>query len=270
LLFCRYGSKRLFAAPTQIFEYRIFMIRTLFVYAFLGLGVVLVLPWFLLWTVFTGNPGPMYFMAMRACAFALRMIGVRVHAEGIENIPAGVCVFASNHASNLDPLVYFPAIPRRISVLIKKELLSIPILSAGMRAANFVGVDRGDREAAAASVDQAVRYMHEGLSFAVFAEGTRSPDGRMRPFKKGAVLMAIQAAVPLVPVSLVGTQHLMRKGSRKINVGDVTVRFGPPIDASKFSIERRNELLAQLEAAVAAGLPADQRPIPQPMAKENP
>ncbi|HKQ87435.1 MAG TPA: lysophospholipid acyltransferase family protein [Candidatus Acidoferrales bacterium] len=246
------------------------MIRTLFVYAFLGLGVVLVLPWFVLGTVITGNPDSMYYMAMSACAFALRTIGVRVHIEGIENIPPGVCVFASNHASNLDPMVYFPAIPRRISVLIKKELLKVPILSAGMRAAKFVAVDRGDPEAAAASVDEAVRYIHGGLSFAVFAEGTRSPDGRMRPFKKGAVLMAIQAGVPLVPVSIAGTQHLMRKGSRRINAGDVTVRFDPPIDASQFSIERRNELLAQLESAVAAGLPADQRPILQPPARESP
>ncbi len=245
------------------------MIRALFIYVFLGLGVVLVLPWFVLWTVVTGNPDPMYQMAMKACALALRTIGVRVRVEGIENIPLGVCVFASNHASNLDPLVYFPAIPRRISVLIKKELLSVPILSAGMRAAKFVAVDRGDREAAAASVDEAVRYMHEGLSFAVFAEGTRSPDGRMRPFKKGAVLMAIQAGVPLVPVSIAGTQHLMRKGSRKINRGNVTVRFDPPIDASQFTVERRNELLMQLESAVAAGLPPDQRPILQPLTSKS-
>ena len=245
------------------------MIRALFVYAFLGLGVVLVLPWFVLWTVITGNPDPMYHMAVSACAFALRTIGVRVRIEGIENIPPSVCVFASNHASNLDPLVYFPAIPRRISVLIKKELMNVPILSTGMRMAKFVTVDRGDREAAASSVDEAVRYMHEGLSFAVFPEGTRSPDGRMRAFKKGAVLMAIQAGVPLIPVSIAGTQHLMRKGSRKISAGDVTVRFDPPIDASQFSVERRNELLAQLEAAVAAGLPPDQRPIVQTPANES-
>lgn len=239
------------------------MIRTLFVYIFLGLGVVLVLPWFLLWTIITGNPDPMYSVAMHACAFSLRMVGVRTHVEGLGNIPPGVCIFASNHASNIDPMIFFPIIPRRISVLIKKELLQVPILSAGMKAAHFVAVDRGDRDAAAASVDEAVRYLHEGLSFAVFPEGTRSRDGRMRQFKKGAVLMAIQAGVPLVPVSIAGAQNLMRKGSRKINAGDVTVRFGRPIDGSQFSIERRNELLAQLEAAVAAGLPPEQQPLPQ-------
>ena len=239
------------------------MTRTLFVYIFLGLGVVLVLPWFLLWTILTGNPDPMYFMAMHACAFALRAIGVRIRVEGLENIPPDVCVFASNHASNLDPMVLFPAIPRRISVLIKKELLKIPILATGMKAAKFVAVDRGDRDAAAASVDQAVQYLHEGLSFAVFPEGTRSRDGRMRPFKKGAVLMAIQAGVPLVPVSIAGAQNLMRKGSMKINGGEVTVSFGHAIDGSQFTVEQRNELVAQLEAEVAAGLPPDQRPLPQ-------
>lgn len=237
------------------------MIRTLLVYAFLGSALVLVLPWFVLWSILTGNSEAMYRLSMRALAISMKIAGIRVEANGVENIPTGVCVFAANHASNLDPMVFFPAIPRRISVLIKKELLSIPILSQGMRAAKFVAVDRGDREAAAASVDQAVRYLHEGLSFAVFPEGTRSPDGRLRPFKKGAVLMGIYAGVPIVPVAITGTQNLMRKGSRKINPGKVTVHFGVPVDASQFSIDRRNELLAQLEADVIAALPSDQRPL---------
>jgi 1-acyl-sn-glycerol-3-phosphate acyltransferase len=235
------------------------MIRTLLVYAFLGLALVLVLPWFVLRTLLTGNPDAMYHMAMNVCSFAMRAAGVHVHAEGTENIPAGVCVFAANHASNLDPLVFFPVIPRRISVLIKKELMRIPILAAAMRTAKFVPVDRGDREAAAASVDLAVRYLQEGLSFAVFAEGTRSPDGRLRPFKKGAVLMAIQAGVPIVPVAIAGTQNLMRKGHKTISPGEVTVHFGRPVDASQFPIDRRNDLLAQLESEVAANLPADQQ-----------
>ncbi len=237
------------------------MIRTIFVFAFLGVALVLVLPWFVLWSVLTGNPDAMYRLSMGAMAISMRIAGVRVKVEGIENIPAGVCVFASNHASNLDPMVYFPAIPRRISVLIKKELLSVPILSAGMRAAKFVPVNRADREAAAASVDQAVRYMNEGLSFAVFAEGTRSPDGRLRPFKKGAVLMAIQAAVPIVPVAIAGTHRLMRKGSRTIHPGEVTVHFGKPVDAAQFSMDGRNTLLAELESQVAAALPSDQQRI---------
>jgi 1-acyl-sn-glycerol-3-phosphate acyltransferase len=237
------------------------MIRTIAICAFLGFALVLILPWFILYSVLVGNPNAMYRLAMRALTISMRIGRVRVRAEGLENIPPGVCVFVANHASNLDPMVFFPAIPRRISVLIKKELLKIPILATGMRAIHFVPVDRADREAAPASVDLAVRYLHEGLSFAVFAEGTRSPDGRLRPFKKGAILMAIQAGVPVVPVAIAGTQHLMRKGSRKINPGEITIRFAPPIDASQFPLDRRNDLLAEVESAVAANLPPDQQPL---------
>jgi 1-acyl-sn-glycerol-3-phosphate acyltransferase len=237
------------------------MIRTFLAYALLSLLLVLVLPWFILWSLLTRNPDAMYNLSMRALIAAMKISGVRVQIDGLENIPAGVCVFVSNHASNLDPLVFFPAIPRRISVLIKKELMKIPILSSGMRLAHFVPVDRGDREAAAASLDLSIRYLREGLSFAIFAEGTRSPDGRLRPFKKGAALMAIQAGVPIVPVSVAGTQNLMRKGSAKIEPGKVTVHFGAPIATDGFSVERRNELLAQIEHAVAANLPPDQQPI---------
>jgi len=236
------------------------MIRTLFFCAFLGLCVVLVLPWFILWSVLTGDPAAMYRLSMRVLAVATRIGGIRVHVEGLENIPPGVCVFASNHASNLDPVVFFPAIPRRISVLIKKELMNIPILAVSMRIAHFVPVDRADRDAAAASVDLAVRYLREGLSFAIFPEGTRSVDGRLRPFKKGVAVMAIQAGVPVVPVAIAGTQSLLRKGHRTIRSGDVTVRFCPPIDASQFTLDRRAELLALIESAVAAVLPADQQP----------
>jgi 1-acyl-sn-glycerol-3-phosphate acyltransferase len=236
------------------------MIRTLFVYLFLGLAILLVLPWFVIWTVLTGNPDAMYSVAMRAFALATGAAGIRIRVDGLENIPPGVCVFISNHASNLDPMVFFPAIPRRISVLIKKELMRIPILATGMRIAKFVPVDRDDREAAGATVELAVRHLRDGLSFAIFAEGTRSPDGRIRPFKRGATLMALQARVPVVPVSIAGTQHLMRKGSRLIQPGDVAIHFGRAIDAAQFTLDRRDDLLGEVESEVVANLPPDQRP----------
>lgn len=237
------------------------MIRTILAYAYLGALLILVLPWFILWSLLTQNPEAMYRLSMRAMSDAVKIAGVRVNVTGVDNVPPAVCVFASNHASNLDPLVFFPAIPRRISVLIKKELMKIPILSAGMRLAHFVPVDRADREAAAASLDLSVSYLREGLSFAIFPEGTRSPDGRLRPFKKGAALMAIQAGVPIVPVSIAGTQNLMRKGSARINPGNVTVHFSPAIPTSGLTADSRAELLAQVVAAIVANLPPEQRPV---------
>jgi 1-acyl-sn-glycerol-3-phosphate acyltransferase len=237
------------------------MVRTIILVTYIALALLLVLPWFILWSALTGNSSAMYSTAMKAVRLGNRIAGIRVHIAGLENIPAGPCVFAANHISNVDPLAFIPAIPRRVSILVKQELFRVPILSAAMRLAQFVPVDRADPEAAAASVDVAVAILRGGLSFAVYPEGTRSPDGRLRPFKKGAFVLAIETGVPMVPVSISGAQHLMRKGEWSIHPGDVTVRFGPAVNAAEYSMDRRVDLLARVESLVAAGLPADQQPL---------
>jgi 1-acyl-sn-glycerol-3-phosphate acyltransferase len=238
------------------------MIRTIAVALFLGIALLLVMPFFILWSALTGSVNAMYEMAMRTVRTSLQIAKIDVRIEGVENIPPGVCILAANHISNVDPLAFVPAIPRRVSLLVKKELFRIPILSTAMRMAKFVPVDRGDKEAAAASVDVAVRVLKEGLSFAVYPEGTRSSDGRLRPFKKGTFVMAILSGVPIVPVSISGAQHLMKKGEWTMQPGEVVVRFGPAVDASEYTMERRSELLARVGELVAAGLPEDQQPRP--------
>lgn len=234
------------------------MIRAIFVYLYVAMAIVLVLPWLILWTLVTKNPDPMYNAAMKAVRFLLRVVGIRVRSEGLGNIPPCVCIFAANHVSAIDPLTFIPAIPRRVAILIKRELFRIPILSRAMKLAQFVAVDRTDRESAAASVEACVERLKRGISVAVYPEGTRSPDGRLRPFKKGAFVMAIAAGVPIVPVSIVGAQKLLQKGSWKIRGGEAVIRFGPPVYAAGYGSDRRNELLARVESLIAAGLPEDQ------------
>jgi 1-acyl-sn-glycerol-3-phosphate acyltransferase len=237
------------------------MIRTLLLGLYLGLAVVLVLPWFILWTVLVRNPELMYRTAMKIVRFGNRLAGIRVRVEGLENIPPGACVFVSNHASNLDAITFIPAIPRRVAILVKQELSRIPIFSAGMRRADFVSVDRADREAAAATVDVAVRALKRGISFAIFAEGTRSPDGRMRPFKRGAINVAVAAGVPIVPVSIAGSQRLLKRGEWIVRPGEIVIRYSPAVDTSSYKRDQRSELLARIESLVASGLPVDQQPL---------
>ena len=237
------------------------MIRTIAVVLFLALALLLVMPLFILWTLLTGTADLMYEVAMKTVRASLRIAKIRVRVEGLENIPPSVCIFAANHISNVDPIAFVPAIPRRVSVLLKSELFRIPILSTAMRLAKFVPVDRADKEAAVASVNVALGVLKEGLSLAVYPEGTRSPDGRLRPFKKGTFALAIEAGVPIVPVSISGAQHLMRKGEWTMRPGEIVVRFGPSVDASQYTMERRMELLARVEELVAAGLPEDQQPL---------
>jgi len=238
------------------------IIRTVCAGLLLALAILLFLPWFVLWSVITGKPDLMYHLAMKIVRFANRCLGVRVHVQGLENVPHRACVFVANHASTLDPLALVPAIPQRVGILAKQELFRIPIFGTAMRVAQFVAVDRADKESTTAAVPLAEQYMRNGVSYMIFPEGTRSTDGRLRRFKRGAFTLAIGAGVPIVPVSIVGAHRLMPKGESIAHPGDVMVRFGPAVDASGYTLEQRNELIARVESLVAAGLPTDQQPLP--------
>jgi 1-acyl-sn-glycerol-3-phosphate acyltransferase len=239
------------------------MIRTIAVMLYVLPALVFVLPLLILWTLITGDANFMYWVFIGALRVTMRIAGIHICVEGMENIPPGVCVFASNHASNIDPVALVPNIPRRVALLAKKEVFSVPILSKALHLAKLVPVDRADREAAAESVDTAIKYLKEGLSFCVYPEGTRSLDGHLLPFKKGTFVMAIRAGVPVVPVSLAGTQRLMRKGDWTLHPGEVVVRYGPPVDASEYSTDQRDVLRQRVQDLVAAGLPDDQKPAAQ-------
>lgn len=222
-------------------------------------AVLLGLPFLILQTWLEGNPDAMYRVSMNFCRFIVRLAGIRVRAEGIENIPPGACIFAANHASNLDGVILLPAIPRRISLVAKRELFRLPVLGLGMRQAGFVAVDRAGKQAAA-GVATAVNTLKQGLSVFIFPEGTRSPDGRLRPFKKGAFAMAIEARAPIVPVAIAGTHRLLPRDKWIVHAGDVVVRFGPAVDAAAYAAKERGKLLARVESIVALALPPDQKP----------
>jgi 1-acyl-sn-glycerol-3-phosphate acyltransferase len=148
-----------------------------------------------------------------------------------------------------------------VAILAKKEVYRIPVLATALRQARILPVDRGNKDESSAAVDKAIEYLRDGTSFLVFAEGTRSRDGHLKPFKNGTFVMAIEAGAMVVPVSLVGTQNLMRKGEWFIRPGEMKVRFGPAVDASEYTLEQRDALRKRVFALVAAGLPEEQRPL---------
>jgi len=237
------------------------MIRTLIVSIFLTLYILLLGPPLILHALLTGSVNTLYRMGVGGVVFIVRAVGVRIRAEGLANIPPGVCLFIANHTSNADPPAIVGSIPRRIAILVKKSLFSIPIVGQAFRLARFVPVDRADREAAIASVDQAVEFLQQGVSFLIYPEGTRSADGRLLPFKKGSFVMAIKAGVPVVPVACAGAHKVMRKNEWSVRPGEIVVRFMPAIDAAAYTLEQRGELTARAHAAIAAGLPSDQQPL---------
>lgn len=210
------------------------------------------------WSALRGDFSTMYAWGMGTIRMGLRFAGIRVRVVGKENIPVGEsCIFLSNHVSNLDPPVLLPAIPGMTSVFLKKSLMKIPLLGTAMRMGKFVPVSRGhSREEAQKSVEAAADALHSGLHITIFPEGTRSPDGNLLPFRKGAFFLAAETGAPMVPIIIRGTAAMMRKGSLKLypkaGVGEAVVEFLPVLRPQNYA--GKEELMNAVRSAMETAL----------------
>ena len=208
------------------------------------------------WTYLTKDITFLYRSCMWAAFTGVRIAGVKVRTLGLEKIdPARTYIFMSNHISNLDPPITLPLIPRRTSVMVKKELFRVPILGKIMLIGSLVPVDRGNRDSGIAAVRDAFKALEQGLNMTIYIEGKRSFDGKMLPFKKGPFYLARECKVPVVPITISGTEKVMPKARFAIRPGTVTVEFHDPIEPSDFG--ERDCLMAKVRAAINRGLPAE-------------
>lgn len=220
--------------------------------------VVLAIPAALIaipWAMITGNADPLYNAAQLINRAALAAAGIRVRVTGRERIPAGeACIFMSNHLSNLDPPALFPRIPGRTSAFLKRSLMRIPVLGYAFRLAEFIPVDRDGRiDSARESAAMASRLLAEGIHIAIFVEGTRSPNGRLLPFKRGPFFLAMESGAPCIPVSIQGTERIMPKGKAGIRLGTAHIEFHAPIYPR--DCPTREALMEAVRQAIASGLP---------------
>src|SRR5437868_6213583 len=222
----------------------------LFAVIFAPLSALIAFPW----TWISGSGDLLFAMAMWIARNGVRIAGVRVQVEGMEQIdPEETYIFMCNHVSNLDPPILLPKLPRRTSVLVKKELFRVPILGRAMIMGDLVPVDRRNRDAAVNSMRLAEHVIAKGLNMTVFPEGTRSPDGRLRPFKKGPFYLAMDSGVPVAPVTILGSEALMPKGSSTIHPGKVRLIFHSPLSPKRFA--DKEELIAAVRRQIASVLP---------------
>lgn len=206
------------------------------------------------WTFITGNVNFLYRVAMWGAWTGVRLAGVRVQTVGLDRLdPSRTYIFMSNHASNLDPPILIPLIPRRTSVMAKKELFKTPILGRAMRIGSLVPVDRGNRDAGIEAVKVAAEVIRQGINMTIYVEGKRSFDGKLLPFKKGPFYLAMEAAVPVVPVTITGTHALMPKRRFAVQPGVVTVLFHEPIEPREFG--DREALMEKVRVVIESGLP---------------
>ncbi len=230
------------------------MIRTIAMLTFWGLAAPVAALIGFPWTFISGDISLLYSMFMWGAWNGVRLTGVRVATVGLDRLDAaGTYIFMSNHVSNLDPPILIPLIPRRTSVMVKKELFTYPILGRAMRMGSLVPVDRGNRDAGIEAVKAAKEVIGQGLNMTIYVEGKRSFDGKLLPFKKGPFYLAMECGVPVVPVTIAGTHYAMPKKRFAIRPATVKVIFHEPIEPKEFG--SRECLMEKVRAAIDSGLP---------------
>lgn len=189
----------------------------------------------------------------------LRLSGMKVIVRGRDRLdPNESYVFVLNHHSYLDTATVFCYIGRRIGLLAKKELLKVPILGYGMGYVNVMAIDRSNRQRAIETVQAATERLRSGVSFAVFAEGTRARPGQFLPFKKGAFYMARDAGVAVVPVAMKNTDRLMGKGTGVARTGRIEMVILEPIQTVGLKTDEDVEqLIEKAHARIAEELYAE-------------
>lgn len=188
---------------------RLWYYYSLSVVAFLFLFAM---PPVMLWARLRGNKDYAYPWAQRGARFWLRASGMKIKVRGAENLEEGKSyVFISNHHSYLDTAMMFGCTGRKMGVIAKKELKKLPVAGRFMDYVNVLAIDRSDPQKAIETMDEAREKMRSGVSFGVFAEGTRAYPHELLPFKKGAFHLALETGAPIAPVAMKYTDYAMGK-----------------------------------------------------------
>jgi 1-acyl-sn-glycerol-3-phosphate acyltransferase len=188
--------------------------------------------------------------------FVLWALGVEVEVAGTANVPVGPAVYAANHGSTLDIPILFAHLPADFRIIHKRSILLVPFVGMFLKVGGHVAIDRKDAFAARRSLDKAIRRIRGGLSVVVFPEGTRSGTGEVLPFKRGSFVLAIDAGVPVVPVSLAGVKALAPRGVLTMRSGRVRLVVHPAIPTAGRAGGDAGRLAEEVKAIVENGCAA--------------
>jgi len=207
----------------------------------------------------TGRPNIVMRLGRLWSRLQFLVMGIRPTYRGLEHASGTAPrIFLANHLSALDIWALTAAVPVTTRFVSKRSVFWIPVLGQAMAVAGFVPIDRKDRRRAVESLAKAAERIGGGASVILFPEGTRSRDGRLAPFKKGAFHLALRAGVPVVPVAISGTGKVVRPRSMVVTPGPVNVTFESPIEVAPFLPDDVEGLSARVRGAIVAHLAADE------------
>ncbi|NPB09444.1 MAG: 1-acyl-sn-glycerol-3-phosphate acyltransferase [Thermodesulfobacteria bacterium] len=238
------------------------MIRVLFHNLCLYLYILITVPPFAFLILFLALFDRRGRLTHRIGVFWLRGIlwvsGVKLEVRGLEHLRRGESyIFAANHRSQFDIPVLAVALPYQIRWLAKESLFRIPLFGWALKAIGYIPVDRRNPRKGLKSLEAAALKVREGFSVVIFPEGTRSPDGRLLPFKTGGFVLAIKSGHPVVPVAICGTERIMPKGKLYVRPGLVRVKILQPIETRGLSLREKTELATlvrmKIEEALRSG-----------------
>jgi 1-acyl-sn-glycerol-3-phosphate acyltransferase len=183
----------------------------------------------------------------------LRFWGVDVLVSGAHNVPRGPAVFAANHTSILDIPLLFGYLPADFRIVHKRSLYVVPVIGLYLYVAGHIGIDRANPFRARRSLSRAAGRIARGESVVLFPEGTRSRDGTVRPFKKGSFVIALEAGVPVVPVSLAGVKPLTPHGLLRLRAGTVRLAVHEAIPTAGRGLDHAQALAEETRTIVSLG-----------------
>ena len=194
---------------------------------------------------------PLFVARTLFSSLVMKIVGIKLKVHGVENVPTDKpVIFVANHCSHLDIIVLCRSLPVNLHFIGKKELAWVPIVGWYMFIAGHIFIDRSNKRKAVESLKKAAVKIKNGKRVVMYPEGTRTKTGALGPFKKGAFHLALDAGVSIVPIHIDGTYNVWPAKSRTITPGDVIVRIGKPIEASKYSKKTIKNFMADAKLAI--------------------
>jgi 1-acyl-sn-glycerol-3-phosphate acyltransferase len=181
----------------------------------------------------------------------LKVSGIKVLTDGIDNIQKPPYIFMCNHQSALDIFSLQSSLPLSFKWIAKRQLFFIPFVGWSMKAAKYISIDRENPREALKAIEDAAGKIREGMNIVIFPEGTRSLDGKLLPFKKGVFSLALRAGVPIVPVGICGTSRLQPKGSFiPKEKGVIYINIGKAIHIADKGRSAKTEVMNEVRAEI--------------------
>lgn len=185
----------------------------------------------------------------------LKTTGTKVRIEGLDKIdPKQSYILVSNHQSNFDIFALLGYLPIQFRWTAKASLFRIPFLGWAMSRIGYIPIERESPKKAYKSMLQAAEKVKNGISVMIFPEGTRSPDGHLQPFKKGVFLIALKSQAPILPITIKGTNKIMRKGDWRTYPGNVQIIIDQPLETKHVSPMEEEVLSAKVRQIIIKNL----------------